>query len=795
MMKSLHDPRRRRVLQGMAVGSALMFASATAHARMDVEMPMAYGRVPENLYALRAPYIFTHNVGLLTLQITNVGIIGNPFIDDLSAGWRGAEYLYFSGLWIGAIGSDSENHVSTASPFELRPDLDPRWTVYESFEGIKNGQRLGTGGTDLADDDGDGTMDEDFQDGFDNDGDGRIDEDYEAIGQQMFSAVYRDDTPEAIAQVTDHVPLNIRIQQRSFQWSTRDINEFVGFDFEIINTGEQRLKEVYLGFFSDSDAGPKTVDRYWVDDLVGWESIDTTVVDETKSGACARIPLRIDTAFMWDAPDNGTSIVGGDVPGVFGSLFLGHTTDDTGIRAPKTVGLTTVKWFSATGAESDPQNDDERYALLSSQSKPARNANKPDDYRYVIAAGPFAQLNPNESLRFQTAYVIGNRQAGFRRNAVAAQRVFNGRFVDADQNTDTGINGLEKCLRRLTPTEPVFWDDPCDTLNTQVEIKSATCVWVDADCNPCTGINGEETGINWVGTTAPPPPNINTDPDLDPIVDPELFAFVPPEGDRRVVIQWDNASELRSDPITQQKLFEGYRVWRVDNWERPEGSIGPSPDEWMLIAEFRARPKDGLGLASPNHLRRVENRDIEAVEILDDGTPRYPIGRYAYTDTSGIINGKVIFYAVTAFGGIDSNRNNVIDTAEELSGQPAAVEAEVVVPRWEAQPAGRSINCDEVKVVPNPYRGGADWDLVPSETDPTGTKLAFRGLPRAVNTIRIYTLSGDLILTVDHDGTSGDGTYFWNLITRNGQNVTSGVYLFSVEHPEGVCRGRFVIIR
>ena len=46
----------------------------------------------------------------------------------------------------------------------------------------------------------------------------------------------------------------------------------------------------------------------------------------------------MDTAFIWDAPDNGTDIVGGDVPGVFGTLFLGHTTDDTGIRAPQNVG-------------------------------------------------------------------------------------------------------------------------------------------------------------------------------------------------------------------------------------------------------------------------------------------------------------------------------------------------------------------------------------------------------------------------------------------------------------------------
>jgi hypothetical protein len=772
-----------------------VLAAGTARARSDLDAPTAFGQVPEHLYAIREPNIFTHNVGLLTLQVTNVGILGNPFIQDFSAGWQGGEYLFFAGIWVGAIGSDSEPHVSTAVPFELRPDLSPVYTIYESFEGVKNGFRLGGADPAAADDDSDGLVDEDFHNGLDDDGDGRIDEDFAAIGQQMFSCEYRDDTPEAIGQVTDHTPLNIRVLQRSFQWSTTDINEMVGFEYELINTGEQRLKDVYIGFFSDTDAGPKTAERYWTDDLVGWRHIDTTITDEFGSGACTVFDLEIDTAFMWDAPDNGTTITGGDVPGVFGSLFLGHTTDDTGARAPQQVGLTTVAWFSSSGANSDPQNDDERYALLSSGDKPNRNANKPDDYRYVIAAGPFSRLNPGESLTFQTAYVIGNGQAGFRRNAVSAQRVFNGQYIDADQNEMTGIDGKERCLRALEPGDEVIWNDPCDTLEVEdPPHRSSECKWVDGDCNPCTGVGGAEQLINWVGTTAPPPPSLNTDPTIDPFVIPGLEAFVPPAGDKKVVLQWDNASELRVDPITGAKLFEGYRVWRVDNWQRPEGSIGPAPEEWMLIAEFRLNPKDPLGFNSPNHLSQVTDRDVNFVDETDSGDPIYPIGRYSYTDSLGIINGKVHFYSVTAFGILKLNDPVTGEEVEiELGGQPAASEVEVVIPRWAAQEGG--VNCDAIRVVPNPYRGSAAWDLIPSEQDPTGTKIAFRNLPNEKSTVRIYTLSGDLVQSAEHDGRNGDGTYFWNLITRNGQNVVSGMYLYSVEHPGGVCRGRFVIIR
>jgi len=39
------------------------------------------------------------------------------------------------------------------------------------------------------------------------------------------------------------------------------------------------------------------------------------------------------------------------------------------------------------------------------------------------------------------------------------------------------------------------------------------------------------------------------------------------------------------------------------------------------------------------------------------------------------------------------------------------------------------------------------------------------------------------------------GTIWWNLVTRNGQDVTSGVYLFSVESDMGSYVGKFVIIR
>jgi hypothetical protein len=275
-----------------------------------------------------------------------------------------------------------------------------------------------------------------------------------------------------------------------------------------------------------------------------------------------------------------------------------------------------------------------------------------------------------------------------------------------------------------------------------------------------------------------------------------MEVYQDPAGDRKIIIQWDNASELRKDPITGEDVFEGYRVWRADRWQRPEGSIGPSPGDWMKIAEFRLRPE----AASEQGVRPLREAltipRVPPIGETEDDPPKpiFPIGRYRYEDRKGIINGKLHFYAVTAFGVIRTIDPETGEYEEmELSGLPTAVEAEGVVPRWDAWKEG----CDQVRVVPNPYRGGAAWDLIPSDRDPTGTKIAFRNLPQDTQPVRIkiHTLAGDVVQEATQYTGDGDGTWFWNLLSRNGQDVVSGIYLYSVHYTGGICRGRFVIIR
>ena len=802
--------RTGQILLMLMLGHVLAAGGASAY--WDGDNPFELDENGQPLYAIRTPNIFYHNVGLLEMLVTNVGVVGNPFwgLDTFGAGWKGGEYLYAASLWIGAIASDNLAYVSTgAYAYELRPSLDPIDTIYPSFEGASGGDRAGfstTGG----DDDGDGLRDEDPLNGKDDDGDGQIDEDYAAISQQMFSCEYWDYTEQSTEAYPDHRPLHVRIRQNSYAWSTEGANEFVGLEYEIVNDGFEILREIYLGYFVDSDAGRKDAQGYFSDDGGELRSVDTTYVNrqiqyncQDAAGTyreCNRQPLNIDIAYMRDTPGseaggNAADDMGPGANGFFGGMFLGHTTDPFGERAPTQVQIHTMRFFSGGGTypEGDPRNDFERYDLLSSGDTPRRPTSQPADYRYCFSAGPFKELLPGERLYMQVAFVIGNEWRGLLENALNAQRIYNGNWRDTDANKLTGCWGAETCLHIEPGGEPLFWNNPCDSLAPAVgPIKNTNCdlqiYWVNDDCDCCTPLqsssddcDGRETLVHWVGTVAPPSPTVSTE-------DPALRARV--EGDRRIKIEWDNGSELVADPLRGQILFCGYRIWRVEGWTRPIGATGPSPAEWQLVADLNVEP-----VGSQVSLEIMTNPFSAIVDTvpspIEEGAwlYRYEIGRYFYEDTLGLKNGMLYFYDVTAYScWVDSLGNYY-----ELSSFPAAIEAEGVRPLWGA--VTDDSWKDKIMVVPNPWSGGAAWDLTPSATDPTGSHIDFAGLPDKICEVRIYTMAGDLVETLTHDGTSGSGTARWNMLSRNGQDISSGVYLYAVTCENETVVGRFTVVR
>ncbi|MGE5797272.1 MAG: hypothetical protein ACM34N_10830 [Ignavibacteria bacterium] len=95
-----------------------------------------------------------------------------------------------------------------------------------------------------------------------------------------------------------------------------------------------------------------------------------------------------------------------------------------------------------------------------------------------------------------------------------------------------------------------------------------------------------------------------------------------------------------------------------------------------------------------------------------------------------------------------------------------------------------SSSLDNIYVVPNPYVGYNE--LEPANVLPGQgrgeRRVYFENLPSRC-TIRIYTLSGDPVRTLEHDAGPDNAREFWNLLNKDGFSVSYGLYIAHIDAP------------
>ncbi len=111
-------------------------------------------------------------------------------------------------------------------------------------------------------------------------------------------------------------------------------------------------------------------------------------------------------------------------------------------------------------------------------------------------------------------------------------------------------------------------------------------------------------------------------------------------------------------------------------------------------------------------------------------------------------------------------------------------------------PALAQSQLSRIGVVPNPYVGTASWERKTLYTTGRGDRrIDFTHLP-ANCTIRIYTISGQLVKTLYKDSNASDGSLPWDLISDDGMDVAYGLYIFHVDAPGiGEHVGKFAVIK
>ncbi len=639
-----------------------------------------------------------HTIGRVWVNLTNYGRFGDEDMVTPSMEWPGGSgnmYLYSGAFWVAGRDQTGTIHCTAGDEDEWFPQLSSvRAAEYTAVNGAdftsndyvivlatstrpnedlvdseyyiwydidENGQRD-------YDDDGDGLVDEDPLDFIDNDGDGLINEDFAAVSEEDSYTIYNDlwlDRHNA-----GESGLGVEVIERTYAWSYSYAQDFIIYDFEIINVGTSSaedsddpadvipdtpgsITDLYMAMRFDFDVSSLATGEYWYDDLTAYLASDN-----------------LSYGYDGDDPDVAGSDVGenGLSEGYIGVRTLGTSRADGN---GNTGTCSSHNWWTI---DDDPSSDALKFQFMSNGVYAAVPPS-PYDYRYLHSVGPF-DLAPGDTVRWYVAAGVGD-----------------------------GLGDRDN-------------PDPHNTSGSLRDVMAFAQELYDAD---------------WLAATPPPSPEVT----------------ITPTEEGYILLDWSasaSAVEGYIDPLSGEADFEGYRVYKSDRSDNTGTRI------WLPLAAYDV---DGDGVGSETGLA------------------------YTYLDKD-VNKGFTYRYAVTSFD------NGLTAIGELESSRGAGFEVDVA-----SAPAEK---LGDVAVVPNPYKGSAIWDHVPSFDEQWWAKLQFINLPEGESTIRIYTLTGDFIIELTNN--DGDSFENWDLLTRHGTSVVSGVYLFVVEDEDGDTQvGKFVIIR
>ena len=543
--------------------------------------------------------------------------------------------------------------------------------------------------------------------------------------------------------IPNHNPLGLDIRLESYAWNYSYADAFVILNYTFRNISQDTINNIYTGIWADpSVANFNYTDYYtpgggftWYDNL--------NVFDETidNAGFARDIAVQFDTDGDdgWAESYIGISILGSSIPYQYLNTHYNQ-------------------WVWTNSSNSDypaysmPINDSERYDKMSSSVPKGTGPeytsegypSAENSWLFLVSAGPLGSvpsmdttnwtLPPGDSCSISFTIVCGLWSDGFSADSPGRR-----------SNLHVNYDWAQKA-----------YDGEDKNRNNQLDEGE--------------DVNENQVIDRYILPAPPPAPNMHVQLESN-----------------KVTLYWQNNSEFFKDPISQEKDFEGYRVYGARKTDNE--ALG----EFSLLLEVDNENTIGYNTGFSTVEIRNEYGEKDSILIEDI------YYHYKFVN-EGIKDGWINYYAVTAYdqGDPDANLESLESSiySNRVFVFPGKPEAEENL--WSSMPT----------VYPNPYRGQAEWDGYGSRNK----MLWFRNLPKEAE-IRIFSLAGDLVEIIQHDDSykgqdisnidaqknplMSGGEHAWDLITMHDQATASGLYLFTVEDKNSgqIKEGKFLIIK
>ncbi len=542
-------------------------------------------------------------------------------------------------------------------------------------------------------------------------------------------------------------PLKASVRLESYAWNFQFADFFVICNYEITNNSNVTWDSVWTGQWAD----------LVVRNVNQTRDAGTAFFAKGKNG----VDTKYKAIYAWlgdNTADDANYIqsygamqfLGMDWRGMFFNPDKPDTFTSRGYSAPR-VNYNFWNFTSVFPEFTKPADDLGRYdkMIAGNDSAQIYGSNgpfngPPANWIQLVTAGPIPSVAPGEKFNYAVAYVCAPK---------TVKQVSGNSILSTPESRATLTENFTR-VRATYVGEDVNEDGKYDSI---------------------LDINGNGILDRFV---LPEPP---TSPKMK---------IVP--SDNKVEIYWDASAMESVDPITRQKDFEGFRLYRTNPGDDLDQNLAADNN---LIAQW-----DSTGNAMGF------NNGFDAIQLADpvtfDGDP--VTYRFKYT-MDNLLNGWQYQFVVTAF-----DKGDKILKIDELESSFTENEYRVFAGAQTQQIDKKGK--PHVGVYPNPYKTTAAWDGTTSRTQ----KIYFTNLP-AQATIQVYTSNGDLVATLLHDaatyqgadskwfevyGNEGKmvfsgGEHAWDLLSNSKTTISTGVYLFTVTDTKtgNIEVGKFAVMK